>query len=147
MYGEEEIDEEYQKIGRKCLLAVDLNGIRKNDYVYFQSVNNYLVKHHDDELALHIQNILEISLKDYHFRDNYYLGRLYKKILCRYTSLLKPRLLVLLEDEDVGHQWIELMRTSYPQDGESEPIYNAITTQEWFEWLEGDLVVDRLGKY
>ncbi len=138
LFGEEEIDEEYQKIGRKCLLSVDLNGIRKNDYVYFMSANNYLVKNHDEELALHIQKIQEISLKDYHFRDTYYLGRLYKKILCRYTSLLKPRLLALLEDEDVRHQWIELMRTSYPQDGESEPIYKIIPAQEWFEWLEED---------
>ena len=48
-----------------------------------------------------------------------------------------------MEERDVRHQWIDLMRTSYPQDGETDPAYKIIPTEEWFEWLEGDSTIER----
>lgn len=139
LFGDNEPDEEYLAIGRRCLLLLDLNGIQMNDFVFLQSMNNYLVKHRDEEMALRIQILQEEGLKENYSRDNYFLGRLYRKVLHSYPELLKPRLFELLDEEAERHSWINLMRTSYPQEkNEEEPIYKLITEEEWFEWLKGD---------
>ena len=144
LFGEKEPDLDYQTFGRKCLLSVDLQGIQKNEYEYFQSMNAYLNGHRDDEMAMHIQDLLEIALRDRYSRDTYYLGRLYRKVLRDYTDLLKPRLFVLLEDEYGRHSWMDFLRTSYPQEmGEEDPLYKFIQTEEWFNWLDGDTNNDR----
>ena len=144
LFGDNELDEEYNSIARKCLLLVDLQGIQRNDFVYLQSMNNYLEKHHDDEMALRIQALQEKGFKESYSHDNYYLGQLYRKVLKGYTDLLKPRLFELLEDEDERHDWIDLMRTSYPKEtGEEGPIYELIPLEEWFGWLESTSTNDR----
>ena len=76
------------------------------------------------------------GFENYHSRDNYYLGRLYRKVLSNYSDMLKPRLLELLDDETKRHSWIDLLRTSYPQEqGEENPVYTVIPIEEWFKWL------------
>ena len=145
LFGEREIDDEYDKIGRRCLLLVNLSGVKMDDYIYFQSVSRYLKKHHDVEIAQHIQEIQEEALGNIQFRDNYYLGRLYRSVLKRYIDLLKPRIFYLLEDREVRHSWIELMRTCYSQEeGESNPIYTLIPIESWFNWLEENYSKDRV---
>lgn len=136
LFGNQELDVDYEEIGKKCLMGIDLEGMRNDDYVYLQSMNNYLVKHHDEELAWHVQRLQENSFSSTHYGDNYYLGRLYRKVMMSYKELLKPRLFELLLNEDVRHQWINLMRTSYPEDKDGEqPVYMIISSEEWFEWL------------
>lgn len=136
LFDEKEQNEDYIAIGRKCLMLVDLKGIQKNDYIYMHSMNNYLLKHRDEEMALHIQTLLEKSFFEEYLADNYYWGRLYRKVLNNYLELLKPRLFEVLEDETLNHRWIDLMRTCYPQDsGEDYPIYLLISVEEWFDWL------------
>jgi len=140
LFGDHEPDAEYLAIGRKCLLLVDLSGIQMNDFVYLQSMNNYLVKHRDEEMALRIQKLQEEGLKESYTRDNYFLGRLYRKVLHSYPELLKPRLFELLDEDAERHSWINLMRTSYSQEmNEEEPIYKLISEEEWFEWLNDDI--------
>lgn len=139
LFGEKEPDEEYQVIGRKCLLLTNLQGIQMDDYVYMQSMNNYLARHRDEEMALHIQTLMERSFETHYSRANYYIGRLYRKVLKNYTELLKPRLFELLVNEGERHSWIDLLRTSYPEEeGDDEPSYTLIKEEDWFEWLEGD---------
>lgn len=140
LFGDNEPDADYIAIGRRCLLLVDLNGIQLNDFVYLQSMNNYLVNHRDEEMALRVQKLQEEGLRESYTRDNYLLGRLYRKVLQSYPELLKPRLFELLDDEVERHSWINLMRTSYPQESnKEEPIYKLISEEEWFEWLKGDI--------
>lgn len=134
-FNEEVMDEDYMKIGRQCLLLIDLQSFKMNDYLYLESVNNYLVKRHDEELALHIQDLEEKYFNNELVGDNYYLGRLYAKILKQYSYLIKERLLAILDDRNLRHQCIDLLRTSFPQDNESEPTYHFMTEDEWFEWL------------
>lgn len=144
LFGEGEIDDEYDEIGRRCLLLVNLSGVTMDDYVYYQSVSRYLKKHHDVELAQHIQKIQEEALGNIQFCNTYYLGRLYRSVLKGYIELLKPRIFYLLEDRDVRHSWIQLMRTSYSQEeGESNPIYTLIPPESWFNWLEENYSKDR----
>ena len=84
------------------------------------------------EEGKNIQILQEEGLKEYYSRDNYFLGRLYRKVLHSYPELLKPRLFELLDEEAERHSWINLMRTSYPQEkNEEEPIYKLITEEEW----------------
>lgn len=136
LFGEKELDADYEAIGRRCLMQIDLKGIQMDDYLYLQSMNNYLVKHHDEEMAWRIQKLQEEGFKDYHSRDNYYLGRLYRKVLSKYRDILKPRLFELLEDEAMRHSWIELLKTSYPKEkGEENPVYTVIPIEDWFHWL------------
>lgn len=137
LFGNQGIDEEYEDIGRRCLMQIDLCGIQLDDYLFVHSMNNYLKKHYDEKMALHIQTIQENVLADIQFRDRYYMGRLYNKVLQRYTELLKPRLFELLENEETRHHWIDLLRTSYSQEeGNGEPIYTLISSDVWFEWLK-----------
>lgn len=144
LFGNKELDKEYEAIARRCLIQIDLKGIQMDDHLYLQSMNNYLVKHHDEEMALRIQSLQERGFLEQYSRDNYYLGRLYRKVLCKYTDLLKPRLLELLVDEKVRHSWIDLLRTSYPQErGEEDPIYTVIPIDDWFEWLGSDANKDK----
>ena len=144
LFRDNKLDEEYEAIGRRCLIQIDLNGIQMDDYLYLQSMNNYLAKHHDEEMALRIQELQEIGFKVHYSRDNYYLGRLYRMVLSKYTELLKPRLFELLEDVEFRHSWIDLLRTSYPEEkGEEAPIYTIIPIDDWFEWLKGDVNNER----
>lgn len=142
-FREDVIDEEYQEIGRNCLLSIDLQSFKMNDYLYLETVNNYLVKRHDDELALHIQDLLETFFKKEVTFDNYYIGRLYGKVIKKYSYILKERLLSLLDDKVLRHQCIDLLRTSYPQENETEPMYHFMSENEWFEWLNDDSEKDR----
>ena len=136
LFGDQELDADYEEIGRRCLMGIDLEGMRNDDYVYLQSMNNYLVKHRDEEMAWHVQKMQESSFNSIHYGDNYYLGRLYRKVLKRYKEELKTRLFELLLQEDVRHQWINLMQTSYPEDKDGEqPVYMIISSEEWFDWL------------
>ena len=144
LFGDKQLDDEYEAIGRRCLIQIDLHGIQMDDFLYLQSMNNYLIKHHDEEMALRIQELQEIGFKEHYSRDNYYLGRLYRKVLSKYTDLLKPRLFELLEDEEVRHSWIDLLRTSYPEEkGEEAPVYSILHIDDWFEWLKGDVNNER----
>lgn len=140
LFGDQELDSDYEEIGRRCLIGIDLKGMRNDDYVYLQSMNNYLVKHRDEEMAWHVQKMQESSFNSIHYGDNYYLGRLYRKVLKSYKDELKSRLFELLLQEDVRHQWINLMQTSYPEDKDGEqPVYMIISSEEWFDWLgEGE---------
>lgn len=139
LFGEDEPDEEYQAIGRKCLMLTNLQGIQMDDYVYMHSMNNYLVRHHDEDMALHIQGLVEKSFDAHDTRANYYLGRLYRKVLKSYTEILKPRLFELLVDKGKRQSWIDLLRTSYPEEkGDEEPSYTLIKEEDWFDWLKGD---------
>lgn len=139
LFGDKELDAEYDEIGRKCLMKMDLQGIQMDDFVYLQSMNKYLIKNHDEEMAWHVQRLQEKAFVEHSYRDNFYLGRLYRKVLKGYKDLLKPRLLELLEKEDVRHSWFELMKTSYPQEeNEQAPVYTIVSTDEWFEWVEQD---------
>lgn len=145
LFGEQAIDDEYEKIGRRCLLLVNLSGLKMDTHIYFQSVGEYLKTHHDDDIALHIQLIQEDALKNIHFRNNYYLERLYRSVLTRYTDLLQPRIFCLLENREVRHSWIELLRTCYSQDeGEANPNYTLIPSESWFNWLEENCGKDRI---
>ena len=144
LFGEQETDAEYERMGRSCLLSIDLHRTNMDDYIYFQSVEKYLTTHHDEEMALHIQGIQEDALGYHQFRDNYYLGRLYRSVLTRYQDILKPRIFNLLENNKIRHMWIELMRTSYSQeDGEANPNYTLIPSESWFNWLEEDYSKDK----
>ena len=61
-----------------------------------------------------------------------------------YPDLLKSRIFELLEDKGVRHSWIDLMRTSYPQEPGSEaPVYTLISDEDWFNWLDGATDNDR----
>lgn len=135
-FNEKSTDEDYVKLGRQCLMSIDLQNFKMNDYLYLESMNNYLVLKHDEEMALHVQKLVEKSFETDSLCDDYYLGRLYRKVLSKYLYLLKGRLLELLDDTDCRDQWINLLRNSYPQDNESEPTYRFMTEDEWFEWLE-----------
>lgn len=145
LFGDVEPDADYQAIARRCLMLVDLQGIQMDDYLYLQSMNNYLVKHRDEEMALHIQDLQEKSFgKDHYLRGDYYLGQLYRKAFRSYPELLKPRLFELLEDKRERHSWIDLMSTGYPQEkGEEDPMYMLIPIDEWFEWLGKATTNDR----
>ena len=138
LFGDIEPDIEYQTIGRKCLMLVDLKNALMNDYIFVQSMNNYLIKHYDEEMAWHIQHILENCLKNHSSRNNYYLSKLYGKVLNSYATLLKPRLFELLEEEEERHMWIEMMRTN-SNNNEEAPIYKLISNEEWFAWLKDDV--------
>lgn len=136
LFGEKELDTDYLKIGRRCLLSVDLEAILQHDYAYMQSVGGYLAKHRDDELALHIQDIQEQSLTEPNSRDSYCLERLYRKVLNSYTELLKPRIFNLLDNPEERHSWIGCLQTSYPQETGCEcPAYTLIPMEEWFGWI------------
>lgn len=135
-FSEKSTDEDYVKLGRQCLMSIDLQNFKMNDYLYLESMNNYLVLKHDEEMALHVQKLMEKSFETVSLCDDYYLGRLYRKVLSKYSYLLKGRLLELLDDKDCRGQWINLLRNSYLQDNESEPTYRFMTEDEWFEWLE-----------
>jgi hypothetical protein len=138
LFGDNELDADYNKIGRRCLLQMNLQGVQMDDFVYLQCMNKYLIKNHDEEMAWHVQDLQERAFEEHSYRDNFYLGRLYRKVLKRYKDLLKPRLFDLLEKEDVRHSWFELMKTSYPQeDEEQSPVYTIISSDEWFEWVDG----------
>ena len=144
LFGDNELDAEYDEIGRRCLLQMNLQGIQMDDFVFLQSMNKYLIKNHDEEMAWHVQKLQEKAFEEHSYRDNFYLGRLYRKVLKRYKDLLKPRLFELLEKEDVRHSWFELMKTSYPQEeDEQRPVYTIISSDEWFEWLDGGSKNDR----
>ncbi len=144
LYGEKELDAEYEAIARRCLMQVNLNGFRLNDFVYLQSMNNYLTKHRDEELALHIQSLQEKEFEGHYSGDNYYLGQLYGKVFKSYTDLLKPRVFELLENKRDRHSWFDLLRTSYPQEnGLDSPFYTFIPIDEWFGWLQNAANNDR----
>ena len=135
-FNENTTDDDYLKLGRQCLMSIDLQSIKMNDYLYFESMNNYLVLKHDEEMALHVQHLMEKSFETVSLCDDYYLGRLYRKVLLQYSYLLKGKLLDLLDDADSSDQWIKLLRTSYPQDNENEPTYRFMSEDDWFDWLE-----------
>ena len=62
-----------------------------------------------------IHKLTEKAMEDIKARDNYYLGRLYVKVL-----------------------------RAYPQEGETRPCYEVISYDEWFDWVEqGDDKDDR----
>ena len=145
LFGDLELDADYQAIARRCLMLVDLQEIQMDDYLYLQSMNNYLVNHRDEEMALHIQDLQEKSFDKTHYsRGDYYLGQLYRKVFRSYPELLKPRLFNLLEDKRERHSWIDLLSTGYPQEkGEEEPMYMLIPIDEWFVWLEKATANDR----
>lgn len=145
LFGDIELDADYQAIARRCLMLVDLQEIQMDDYLYLQSMNNYLVKHRDEEMALHIQDLQEKSFDKTHYsRGDYYLGQLYRKVFRSYPELLKPRLFKLLEDKRERHSWIDLLSTGYPQEkGEEDPMYMLIPIDEWFVWLEKASANDR----
>lgn len=137
LFGNESTDQDYKALGRRCLLMVNLRGVQKNDYVYLQSMSYYLDNYQDEEMALHIHDLQEQFFMEHFPRENYYIGRLYRKALRRYPNLLKPKLLVLLEDEKVRHAWVDLLRTNYPQEHDGgEPTYMLISMEEWFDWLK-----------
>lgn len=135
-FNEKLTNEDYLKLGKQCLMSIDLQTFKMNNYLYLESMNNYLVLKHDEEMALHVQNLVEKSFKTDGLCDDYYLGRLYRKILSKYSYLLKDRLLDLLDDTNCMEQWINLLRTSYPQDNENEPTYRFMSDDDWFDWLE-----------
>ena len=138
LFETENVDEDYQTLGRQCLLKIDGDFFRSQGYLCFRVMNNYLVEHHDEELALHIQALLEESLSKPNHHNNYYFNKLYQKVLLRYSGLLKDRLLLLLDDRTFRYQVIELLRTFYPEDGINEPAYTFISEEEWFEWVNED---------
>jgi len=91
-----------------------------------------------------IHKLTEKAMEDIKARDNYYLGRLYVKVLRAYKEVLKPRIMQILESREERHYWIEFLRTSYPQEGETRPCYEVISYDEWFDWVEqGDDKDDR----
>lgn len=144
LFDDSASDELFQTIGRKCLMLINLEGIKTDDYLYMQCMNNYLVKHRDEKMALRVQQLQEKSREEYHLRNSYYLDLLYRKVLQSYPDLLKSRIFELLEDKDVRHSWIDLMRTSYPQEPGSEaPVYTLISEEDWFNWLDGATDNDR----
>ena len=145
LFGDIELDADYQAIARRCLMLVDLQEIQMDDYLYLQSMNNYLVKHRDEEMALHIQDLQEKSFDKTHYsRGDYYLGQLYRKVFRSYPELLKPRLFKLLEDKRERHSWIDLLSTGFPQEkGGEDPMYMLIPIDEWFVWLEKASANDR----
>ena len=63
-----------------------------------------------------IHKLTEKAMEDIKARDNYYLGRLYVKVLRAYKEVLKPRIMQILESREERHYWIEFLRTSYPQE-------------------------------
>ena len=139
LFGDNKLDAEYDEIGRTCLMQMSLQGIQMDDFVFLQSMNKYLIKNHDEGMAWHVQELQEKIFEDHSYRDNFYMGRLYRKVLKGYKTLLKSRLFNLLEKEDVRHSWFDLMRTSYPQEeSEQAPVYTIISNDEWFEWVDGD---------
>lgn len=136
LFGDKEIDADYQKIARKCLLQADIHRSQMDDHIYMNCLNNYLETHNDEEMAWHVQALQERMFEEHHLRDNYYMGRLYRKVLKNYTIILMPRVLELLERKDVRHSWMDLMRTNYPQEkGNEAPIYTLIPENDWFGWL------------
>lgn len=136
MFDEDKFDEEYSEMGHKCLLMVNLQTPQLNDYLYLKIISDYLDKTYDEELALHVHNLQEAYFNIGNSGVEYYLERLYRKVLFRYKHLLKERVLMLLDDKKCRHDWIELLRTCYSQDGEEEPAYTFLSSEEWFEWLK-----------
>lgn len=137
-FNEKSTNEDYLKLCRQCLMSIDLQAFKTNDYLYWESMNNYLVLKHDEEMAMFVQNLVEKSFETDRLFDDYYLGRLYRKVLSIYSDLLKCRLFDLLDDTNCRGHWINLLRTAYPQDDENIPAYCFITEDEWFEWLDND---------
>lgn len=137
LYDEEPKDKDYQEIARYLLLKLGLKGAMMDDLQYMNCVTKYLERNIDEELVLHIQKITEEALKDIGTRENYYFGRLYRKLFDNYKYLLKHRVFELIEDKGTSVHWVNLMRTSYSMEkGEGEPMYTIISDDEWFEWLE-----------
>ena len=137
LYDEAPKDKDYQEIARSLLLKLGLGGAMLNDLQYMDCVTKYFERNRDEELAFHIQDIVEEALKDVGTRENYYLGRLYRKVFSSYKDQLKHRVFKLMEAKETCVHWVDLMRTSYPQEkGEDDSIYTIIPNDEWFEWLE-----------
>ena len=135
-FNEKSTNEDYLKLGRQCLMSIDLQAFKTNDYLYWESMNKYLVLKHDEEMARYVHHLVEKSFETDRLFDDYYLGRLYRKVLSKYSDLLKDRLLDLLDDTNSRGHWINLLRTSYPQDNENEPTYRFMSDDDWFDWLE-----------
>ena len=145
LFGEQETDDEYEEMGRRCLMLVNLHGVKMDDHIYCQSVDRYLTKHYDEDMALHIQWIQEEAMENIHSQNSYYLERLYRSVLTRYTDLLQARIFNLLENRKVRHSWFELMRTCYSQeDGGANPNYTIISSESWFNWLDENCSKDRI---
>lgn len=124
------------ELARKCLLNMGLSGATKDDYLFMESANNYLLKHHDEEVALHIQKITEQLVANNYNRTNYYMEKLYRSVFRAYKGLLKPRLLELLDNVKTKHAWSNLMSSSMPQEDEcQDPFYEELSFDEWLEWL------------
>lgn len=136
LFDKTPVDQDYAEIGKRCLHMTGLKGAMMDDYLYIESVNNYFTKNRDKELALHIHEMMEKAMEDIKARDNYYLGRLYVKVLRAYKEALKPRIMHILESRENRYYWIEYLRTSYPQEGETRPCYEVISYDEWFDWVE-----------
>ena len=137
LYDEAPQDKDYQEIARSLLLKLDLGGAMLDVLQYMDCVTKYFERNRDEELAFHIQDIVEEALKDIGTRDNYYLGRLYRKVFSSYKDQLKHRVFKMMEAKETSVHWVDLMRTSYPQEkGEDDSIYTIIPNEEWFEWLE-----------
>ena len=135
-FNEKLTNEDYLKLGKQCLMSIDLQTFKMNDYLYLESMNNYLVLKHDEEMALHVHNLVEKSFETDRLNDDYYLGRLYRIVLSKYSNLLKGKLLELLDNTKSREQWINLLRTAYPQDNENEPTYRFMSEDDWYDWLE-----------
>lgn len=136
LFGNDIEDKDYKEIGKKCLHLIGLKGAMMDDYLYLESVNEYFKENRDEELALHIHEMMEKAMTDVKFRDNYYLGRVYVKVLKAYKEMLKPKLFDILERREDRFFWVQYLRTNYPEDGEKSPCYEVISYDEWFEWLE-----------
>ncbi len=136
LFAQEPSDPEYAEIGKRCLHMTGLKGIMMDDHLYIECADYYLNNNRDEEFALHVHEMMEKSMEDVKTRDNYYLGRLYVKVLRLYKELLKPKILHILESRENRYFWMQYLRTSYPQDGEKVPCYEVISIDEWFEWLE-----------
>lgn len=144
IFGENLNDADYEKIARDCLLRIDVNRAYKDVYTFLDCMNNYLINHRDEELAWRIQVMQEESLESNYSEGNYYIGRLYSKVLKSYPDLLKPRVFELLEISTVRHSWFNLLRTDYSRVGGDGPIYTLISSQEWFEWLDSSPINSRV---
>ncbi|EJW92292.1 hypothetical protein EVA_19603 [gut metagenome] len=135
LFESENIDDDYKALGRKCLLNIDCELFCTDGYACSDSVDKYLAMYRDEELALHLQALLEEYLLTLNHSHDYYFYQSYQKVLFQYSGLLKERLLQLLDDDTYRHQLIEFLRSSYPENGVAEPAYTFLSEEDWFEWV------------
>lgn len=139
LFENETGDDEYQKMAKNCLMNINLKGVVMDDLMYIDCVERYLKRIHDEDVAMKIHSLMEEYIRaGESVHDNYYIGKLYRKILAKYKELLLPRVFEGLENDEYKYGWISYLNTSYTvlEEDEGKANYMVIPDEEWIRWME-----------